>query len=195
MEASGLTLVGEIPRGLPSLAMPVFSDGSWINFILPAIFISIIGYVESVSIGRTLGAKKRQKINSNQELIGLGAANIASAYSGGIPVTGGIGRSIVNYNSGAETPLAGFFAAIGIALAAMTLTGLLSYLPTATLAATIIVAVSNLIDFSILKKTWNYSRSDFIAVLLTIVITLLTGVEMGVLSGVAISIFTFIQNH
>ncbi len=189
LEASGLALVGEIPRGLPSFALPVFSNVSWIDFIVPAIFISIIGYVESVSIGRTLGAKRRQKVDSNQELIGLGTANIASAYSGGIPVTGGIGRSIVNFNSGAETPLAGFLAAIGIALAAMTLTGLLSYLPTATLAATIIVAVSNLIDFSILKKTWNYSRSDFTAVLLTIVITLLAGVEGGVLSGVGISIF------
>lgn len=189
LEASGLTLVGEIPKGLPSLELPVFDNINWVDFILPAIFISIIGYVESVSIGRTLGAKKRQKIDSNQELIGLGSANIASASSGGIPVTGGIGRSIVNFNSGAETPLAGFMTAIGIALAAMTLTGLLSYLPTATLAATIIVAVSNLIDFSILKKTWSYSRSDFIAVALTIVITLLTGVEIGVLSGVGISIF------
>lgn len=189
LESKGLALVGDIPRGLPSLELPLFSSTNWLDLIVPAIFISIIGYVESVSVGRTLGAKKRQKIDPSQELIGLGSANLASAFSGGIPVTGGIGRSIVNFNSGAETPLAGFMTAIGIALAAMTLTGLLAYLPVATLAATIIVAVSNLIDFSILKKTWNYSRSDFIAVLITIVITLLAGVEMGVLSGVLISIF------
>ncbi|MBN4075302.1 MAG: sodium-independent anion transporter [SAR86 cluster bacterium] len=189
LEMSGLALVGEIPSGLPTPAMPAFSNGNWVDFVLPAMLISIIGYVESVSVGRTLAAKRRQKTDSNQELIGLGSANIASAFSGGFPVTGGFSRSVVNFDSGAETPLAGFMTALGIALAAMTLTGLLAYLPKATLAATIIVAVSNLIDFSILKKTWNYSRSDFIAVLLTIVITLLAGVEVGVSSGIIISIF------
>ncbi len=189
LEEQGLALVGDIPRGLPELALPVFVNGTWLDLIIPAMFISIIGYVESISIGRTLGARKRQKINPDQELIGLGSANLGSAFSGGIPVTGGIARSVVNFNAGAETPVAGFLTAIGIALVAMTVSGMLAYLPTATLAATIIVAISNLIDFSILKKTWNYSRSDFTAVLFTIVITLLAGVETGVLTGVITSIF------
>jgi SulP family sulfate permease len=189
LAASGLALVGDIPRGLPKPVLPVFTNGTWVDLITPAILISIIGYVESISVGRTLAAKRRQRVDSDQELIGLGSANMASALSGGFPVTGGFSRSVVNFDAGAETPLASFMTAIGIALAAMTLTGLLAYLPRATLAATIIVAVSNLIDFSILKKSWNYSRSDFIAVLLTIVITLFAGVEIGVLSGVLISIF------
>lgn len=188
LEASGLALVGNIPSGLPEPVLPVFTQGTWVNLIVPAILISIIGYVESVSVGRTLAAKRRQKIDSDQELIGLGSANLASAFSGGFPVTGGFSRSVVNFDAGAETPLAGFMTAIGIGLAAMTLTGLLAYLPNATLAATIIVAVSSLIDFSILKTTWQYSRSDFVAVTITIVITLLLGVELGVLAGVLISI-------
>jgi SulP family sulfate permease len=186
---SGLALVGEIPRGLPTPVLPLFTDGAWVNLIVPAILISIIGYVESISVGRTLAAKRRQRVDSDQELIGLGSANMASALSGGFPVTGGFSRSIVNFDAGAETPLASFMTAMGIALAAMTLTGALTFLPNATLAATIIVAVSSLIDFSILKSTWNYSRSDFMAVSATIVITLLAGVELGVLSGVFISIF------
>jgi len=189
LATSGLALVGDIPRGLPTPVLPVFTDGTWVNLIVPAILISIIGYVESISVGRTLAAKRRQRVDSDQELIGLGSANMASALSGGFPVTGGFSRSVVNFDAGAETPLASFMTAIGIALAAMTLTGALTFLPKATLAATIIVAVSSLIDFSILKSTWDYSRSDFMAVFATIVITLVAGVELGVLSGVFISIF------
>lgn len=185
---AGLALVGEIPGGLPTPGLPVFENGNWLDLLVPAIMISIIGYVESVSVGRTLAAKRRQKIDPDQELIGMGSANVASAVSGGFPVTGGFSRSVVNFDAGAETPLAGFMTAIGIALATLTLTGSLAYLPNATLAATIIVAVTGLIDFSILKSTWKYSRSDFMAVATTIVITLLAGVEMGVLSGVLISI-------
>ncbi|MAY03404.1 MAG: sodium-independent anion transporter [Gammaproteobacteria bacterium] len=185
----GLALVGEIPAGLPSPVLPNFSNGTWVDLIMPAILISIIGYVESVSVGRTLAAKRRQKINPNQELIGLGSANIGSAVSGGFPVTGGFSRSVVNFDAGAETPLASFMTAIAIAIATLTLTGALAFLPNATLAATIIVAISGLIDFGVLKSTWKYAKSDFMAVFATIVITLLAGVEMGVLSGVLISIF------
>lgn len=184
----GLALVGEISAGLPTSVLPDFSSGTWVSLLTPAIMISIIGYVESVSVGRTLAAKRRQKINPDQELIGMGAANVASAVSGGFPVTGGFSRSVVNFDAGAETPLASFLTAIGIALATLTLTGFLAYLPNATLAATIIVAISGLVDFSVLKSTWKYSKSDFMAVFTTIVITLLAGVEMGVLSGVLISI-------
>ncbi len=188
LENSGLALVGEFPKGLPTPVLPFFSDSTWVDLIVPAILISIIGYVESVSVGRTLAAKRRQKIDTDQELIGLGTANVASAVSGGFPVSGGFSRSVVNFDAGAETPLAGFMTAFGIALAAMTLAGALAYLPKATLAATIIIAVTSLIDFSILKSTWAYSRSDFVAVTATIIITLLIGVEMGVLAGVLISL-------
>ncbi len=184
----GVALVGEIPAGLPVFAFPGFDLFLFRELLIPAILISVIGYVESVSVGKTLAAKRRQKINQNQELIGLGTANIASAFSGGFPVTGGFSRSVVNFDAGAQTPAAGFFTAIGIAIATMTLTEYLALLPKATLAATIIVAVLGLVDFSILKKTWNYSKNDFIGVAATLVMTLLAGVEIGVSVGVAASL-------
>jgi MFS superfamily sulfate permease-like transporter len=104
-------------------------------------------------------------------------------------VTGGFARSVVNFDAGAETPAAGAFTAVGIALAALLLTPLLFFLPKATLAATIIVAVLSLVDFSILKRTWAYSKADFAAVAATILLTLGFGVEIGVSAGVALSIF------
>jgi sulfate permease, SulP family len=184
----GVQLVGAIPPGLPVLALPDFDLFLIKELLIPAILISVIGYVESVSVGKTLAAKRRQKINQNQELIGLGTANIASAFSGAFPVTGGFSRSVVNFDAGAQTPAAGLFTAIGIAVATLTLTDYLALLPKATLAATIIVAVLGLVDFSILKKTWHYSKNDFIAVAATIVVTLLVGVEIGVSVGVVASL-------
>ena len=132
------------------------------------------------------------KLSQKQELIGLGASNIASAVSGGYPVTGGFARSVVNFDAGAETPAAGAFTAIGIGLAALLLTPLLFFLPKATLAATIIVAVLSLVDFSVLKHAWSYSKVDFAAVFATIVLTLGFGVEAGVSAGVLLSIGLFL---
>ncbi|WP_439122477.1 SulP family inorganic anion transporter [Marivita sp.] len=184
----GVKIVGEVPQSLPPLTMPGLSPDLVQQLLVPAILISIIGFVESVSVAQTLAAKKRQRIDPDQELIGLGAANIGAAFTGGYPVTGGFSRSVVNYDAGAETPAAGAFTAVGLAIAAVALTPLVYYLPNATLAATIVVAVLSLVDFSILKKTWGYSKADFTAVAATIVLTLALGVEVGVASGVGISI-------
>ncbi|SHF93236.1 sulfate permease, SulP family [Marinomonas polaris DSM 16579] len=188
LQSHGVAITGHIPAGLPSLTFTLPSLELIKELALPALMISIIGYVESISVGKTLGAKRREKVKPNQELIGLGAANIASGVSGGFPVTGGFSRSVVNFDAGAVTQLASIMTALGIMIASLLLTPMLYFLPKATLAATIIVAVTTLIDFSILKKTWQFSRSDFYAVLATIVITLLLGVEVGVASGVALSI-------
>ncbi|MGB0440582.1 MAG: SulP family inorganic anion transporter, partial [Paracoccaceae bacterium] len=158
------------------------------QLLLPAFLISIIGFVESISVAQTLAAKKRQRIDPDQELIGLGTANIGAAFTGGFPVTGGFSRSVVNFDAGAHTPAAGAFTALGLAIAALALTPLIYFLPKATLAATIIVAVLSLVDFSILKRSWGYSRADFAAVLTTILITLGAGVEAGVSAGVGLSI-------
>jgi SulP family sulfate permease len=184
----GVKIVGDVPQSLPPLTMPGLSSDLVGALLVPAILISIIGFVESVSVAQTLAAKKRQRIDPDQELIGLGAANLGAAFSGGFPVTGGFSRSVVNYDAGAETPAAGIFTAIGLAVAAVALTPLVFFLPNATLAATIIVAVLSLVDFSIIQKTWDYSRADFIAVVTTILLTLGLGVEVGVAAGVAISV-------
>jgi sulfate permease, SulP family len=184
----GVALVGEVPRGLPAFSVPSFDLHLWSELAVSALLISIIGFVESVSVGKTLAAKRRQRVDPNQELVALGAANVASAVSAGFPVTGGFSRSIVNFDAGARTPAASMLAAVGIGLAAMLLTPVLFFLPKATLAATIIVAVTSLLDMQIIRRAWQYSGSDFIAVFNTIAVTLLLGVELGVLAGIVSSI-------
>lgn len=184
----GVKIVGDVPRSLPPLTMPGFSPDLLGALLMPAILISVIGFVESVSVAQTLAAKKRQRIDPDQELIALGASNLGAAFTGGFPVTGGFSRSVVNFDAGAQTPAAGAFTAAGLAMAAIGLTPLVYYLPNATLAATIIVAVLSLVDLSILQKTWAYSRADFTAVAVTIFLTLGMGVEIGVAAGVAISV-------
>mgnify|MGYP002261247472 FL=1 len=185
----GVRIVGSVPQSLPPLTLPDFSLDMMGSLLLPAILISVIGFVESISVAQTLAAKRRQRINPDQELIGLGTANIGAAFTGGFPVTGGFARSVVNFDAGAETPAAGAFTAVGLAIAALALTPLVFFLPQATLAATIIVAVLTLVDFSILKKSWAYSKADFAAVLATMLVTLGDGVELGVTCGVILSIF------
>ena len=184
----GVAIVGHIPQALPSLVLPTFDASLWTSLLATAALISIIGFVESVSVAQTLAARRRQRIDPDQELVGLGTANLASAFSGGFPVTGGFARSIVNFDAGAATPAAGVFTAGGIALAALYLTPLLYFLPKAALAATIIVAVTALIDIGALRRTWNYSRSDFAAMAATILVTLGLGVEAGVSTGVGLSL-------
>jgi sulfate permease, SulP family len=185
----GVRIVGTVPQGLPELRLPPLDPALWARILVPALLISVVGYVESISVALTLAAKRRQRIDADQELIALGASNIGAAVSGGFPVTGGFARSVVNFEAGAETPAAGAFTAAGIALATLFLTPLLYFLPNATLAATIIVAVLSLVDLGALRRTWNYSRADFAAMAATIVLTLAEGVEAGLLAGVALSIF------
>jgi len=188
LTASGVKVVGDVPKGLPLLTLPSFSMDMWSSLIASAVLISIISFVESVSVAQTLAAKKRQRIDPDQELIGLGAANLGASFTGGFPVTGGFSRSIVNYDAGADTPAAGGYTAIGLLAASLFLTPLIFHLPKATLAATIIVAVLSLVDFTILKKSWRHSKADFAAVAATMGVTLVLGVELGVTAGVAISI-------
>ncbi len=185
----GVKIVGTVPKGLPKLTLPPFDAGLWMKLVVPALLISIVGYVESISVALTLAAKRRQRVDPDQELIALGMSNIGASVSGGFPVTGGFSRSVVNFEAGAETPAAGAFTAIGIALATLFLTPLLFYLPNATLSATIIVAVLSLVNLSALKHTWHYSRADGAAMAATILLTLIEGVEAGLLAGVGLSIF------
>ncbi|MGO2132179.1 MAG: SulP family inorganic anion transporter [Halomonas sp.] len=184
----GVALVGEVPSGLPALALPSFEPSLWSTLLPAAVLISLVGFVESVSVAQTLAAKRRQRIDPNQELIALGLANMGAGVSGGSPVSGGFSRSVVNFEAGAATPLAGAFTAIGIAIATLVLTEPLAYLPKATLAATIIVAIGTLIDLPAVRETWSYSRADGVAMLATLVLTLVQGVETGILVGVVLSI-------
>ncbi|MCE8003548.1 SulP family inorganic anion transporter [Billgrantia ethanolica] len=188
LDAKGVAVVGEVPAGLPPLTLPGFDSGLWSQLFVAALLISIIGFVESVSVGQTLAARRRQRIDPDQELIGLGTSNIAASFTGGMPVTGGFARSVVNFDAGAQTPAAGAFTALGIAGAALLLTPLIAYLPIATLAATIIVAVLSLVDVAAIRRTWAYSRCDAMAMFVTIGVTLAVGVETGILAGVGLSL-------
>ena len=189
LDARGVAVLGKLPEGLPTIALPPVDVALWTKLVVPSLLICIVGYVESISIALTLAAKRRQRIDPDQELIALGAANLGSAVSGGFPVTGGLSRSIVNFDAGAQTPAAGAFTAIGVGIATLFLTPLLFFLPKAALAAIIIVAVLSLVDFGALKSTWAYSRTDFSAMATTIVVTWWDGIETGLLAGVALSIF------
>jgi len=192
LEAQGVKVVGNIPQSLPPITVPLFDAELWQRLAVPALLLSIIGFIESVSVAQTLAAKKRQRIFPDQELIGLGAANVAASFTGGYPVTGGFARSVVNFDAGAETPAAGAFTAVGILIAALFLTPLLASLPIATLAATIIVAVLSLVDFKTPREIWRYSKPDFAAMIATILVTLLVGVEPGVIAGVGLSLALFL---
>jgi SulP family sulfate permease len=185
---AGVAVVGAIPEGLPPVTLPPLDPGLWGSLAVSALLISVVGFVESVSVAQTLAAKRRQRIGPDQELVGLGAANLGAAVTGGYPVTGGFSRSVVNFDAGAETPAAGIFTAAGIALATLFLTPLLHHLPKATLAATIIVAVLSLVDLGALRRTWTYSKGDFAAQAATILLTLGLGVESGIVAGVGLSI-------
>lgn len=192
LATQGVRTIGAIPKGLPPLSLPPL-DGEWLLALLPAAaLLSLIGFVESISVAQTLAAKRRQRIDPDQELVGLGAANIAAGLTSGYPVTGGFARSVVNFDAGAETPLAGVLTAVGIALTAQFLTPLFYNLPQATLAATIIVAVLSLVDIKAMARTWQYSKTDFAAMAATFVVVLMVGVEAGVLAGVLTSILFFL---
>ncbi len=184
----GIKTVGHIPAGLPDLALPAMSPSLWQALLMPAIMISIVGYVESISVAQNLAMKRRERIRPDQELIALGVANLAASISAGQPVTGGVSRSVVNMDAGAQTPAAGLMTAIGMLLATVFLAGWLSELPRLILAATIVVAVLSLFDLSVFFHTWQRNRSDFVALLMTFAITLFINVETGISAGVLLSI-------
>ncbi len=194
LDKAGVKILGNVPRTLPELGLPSFDRDLWMGLIGSASLISLIGFVESVSVAQTLAAKRRQRVDPNQELIGLGAASLSAGVSSGYPVTGGLARSAVNFDAGAETPAAGAFTAIGIGLATLFLTPYLFYLPQAVLAATIIVAVLSLVDMPEIFKVWRYSKTDFAAMAGTILMTLGFGVELGVTTGVALSLLLHLYN-
>lgn len=192
LESQGVRVVGAIPQGLPALTWPRFDAELWSDLLPAALLLSLVGFVESISVAQTLAAKRRQRIRPDSELLGLGAANLAAAFSGGYPVTGGFARSVVNFDAGAATPLAGAMTALGILLTTLFLTPLFHYLPQAVLAATIIVAVLSLVDLKALPRVWRYSRHDFLAMAATMIVVLTIGVEAGIVTGIGLSLALFL---
>lgn len=188
----GIAVVGAIPTGLPHLLMdglPWWQAGT----LLPAaLAIATITYVESISVAQSLALRRRQRIDPDAELNGLGAANLASAISGGLPVAGGFARSVVNDAAGARTPLAGVVSAALMLLVLLGPAGLFETLPLSVLAATIMVAVLPLVDLHLLKKAWRYDRMDAMAFMGTGLGVLASSVESGIVVGVVFSLMTLV---
>ncbi|SDU32784.1 SulP family inorganic anion transporter [Halopseudomonas salegens] len=184
----GMPVVGELPAGLPSLVWTTPGWNTLYSLLLPALLISLVSFVESVSIAQSLARHKRQSIDANRELLGLGAANVGAGLSGGFAVCGGFSRSVVNDEAGAQTPLAGVVAALIIALILATLAPLFAQLPLVVLAVVILVAVTPLIDLSSLRRAWRYDRAEGLTLLLTALGVIFMGVEAGIILGIALSL-------
>lgn len=186
--STGIAIVGNIPAGLPSLSIPVADWPLWREIAATAVLVAIVGFLESVSVAKTLASRKRQKIDANQELIALGGANLGSAFSGGYPVAGGLGRSMVNYTSGANTPLASIVTVVIIIFSLMFLVPSLFFLPRCVLAAIIVVAVSGLVDVKTFRHIWLYDKAEANCLIITFFVVLAIGIELGIVIGVIISI-------
>jgi len=187
-QSAQVSIVGAVPAGLPGLSVPGIDMQVLPALALPALLISLVGFVESVSVAQSLALKRGERLSPNKELIGIGVANMASAISGGFPVTGGFARSVVNFDAGARSPAAGIVSAIVMSIVIVSMTRWFHYLPHAVLAATIIVAVLTLVDLKAISETWRYDRADAVAMLLTFAGVLLLGVVEGILVGVAMSL-------
>ncbi len=184
--------VGTIPQGLPMPTLALPQAQLAIELLPAAILIGLVGYVESVSIAITLANRRRQHIDVNQELIGLGAANIAAGVAGGMPVAGGFSRTMVNFSAGARTQFAAIITAVLVAAVALFFTPLLENLPKAALAAIIIVAVSRLVDVRAIINIWRFDRVDGLVLLATALSVLAIGIEPGLAIGIALSLISFV---
>ena len=191
-QAADIKIVGNIPAGLPPLTRPAFNGALWQQLMPTALVISFVGFMESIAVAKSLASKRRQKIDANQELIGLGMANLGAAFTGGYPVTGGFSRSVVNFTAGANTGLASIITALLIALTVIFLTPLFYFLPQAALAAIIIVAVSSLVDVTTLKHMWHYNKADAASLLITFIAVLAVGIETGIIVGVVTALIFYL---
>jgi SulP family sulfate permease len=190
--SAGVKIVGEVPAGLPPLTLPSLDPAIWSSLLPAALAIAAVGYMEAISTAKSLARKRREKIDSDQELVAVGAANIGAAFTSAYPVTGGLSRSAVNFSSGANTGLASIITAGLIALTVLVLTPLFYYLPNAVLAAIIVVAVTNLFDWKTPRYVFRYSKSDSLSMVVTFLAVLLLGVANGIVVGAVASLVLFI---
>jgi len=185
----GVKIVGGVPNGFPSFGSPSFDTGIFQSLLPAALAISLVSFMESIAVAKAIQAKhKDYKVIPNQELIALGAANIGGSFFQSFPVTGGFSRTAVNDQAGARTGMAGIFAAILIILTLLFFTEYFYYLPKAILASVIMVAVFGLIDIAEAKHLWKANKTDFAMLLITFMATLTLGIELGIGTGVLLSL-------
>ena len=189
LPALGIPVTGEIPKGLPSFAMPTFGLLEFDELFPLAAGILLLAYVEGVSAARSFAAKHGYSLDVRQEFLGLGAANLAVSFGHGYPVAGGLSQSAVNDQAGAKTPLALVICSATLAICLLFLTGLLTNLPKAVLAAIVFTAVYKLVDIAALMRMWRISRIDFYAAAIALVSVLMLGILQGILLAAIASIF------
>lgn len=185
-------IVGRVPGGLPALHLPGWDWQIGGRLLPTALAISFVSYMQSISIGKWLASQSRQKLDTNQELIALGAANLIAPLAGGYPISGSFSRSMVNFTAGAKTGLATIITALLIGLTVLFLTPLFYFLPQVALAAIILVTVANLIDIQTVRHMWRYNKADAASLLITFAGVLLAGIEAGIGIGVAVAILLFL---
>lgn len=190
---AGVKVVGAVPEGLPALSLPQFNMAQLTDLLPVALTIALVGFMESIAVAKNFAAKHRYSIDANQELVGLGLANIAGGFFSSYPVTGGFSRTAVNDQAGAQSGLASIISAIMVAITLLFLTPLFYYLPTASLAAIIMVAVFGLVDIQEARHLFAIKKSDFYLLLLAFFATLILGIEEGILVSVAASLVLVIR--
>jgi len=191
----GVDIVGFIPKGMPEVSFSFLEISTEHALVLlpSALFISLIAYVESVAIAKVMASARGEKISPNQELVALGTANLASSISGGMPVAGGFSRTMVNYSAGAQTQIAMLIAVILIAVVLHSLTQTLEYIPTAALAAVIIVAVTPLVKLKSIFQIWHQDKADGFSQAITFIGVLVLGIEEGIMLGVVVTVFNYLK--
>jgi SulP family sulfate permease len=191
----GVALAGRVSLG-EGLAFPPLWQapaGLWLQLAGPAALLGLVAYVESLAVAEALAARRGEKVLPRRELMGLAAANAVAGVSGAMPVTGGFARSIVNFDAGARTRMAGVWTALFLGVAILLMGGLLAWLPKAVLAATIVVAVLSLVDLKPFAEAWRWSRAEFGVMVLVAALTLLAGVDEALLVGVIASVALLLQ--
>jgi len=192
--ASGGEVVGRIPEGLPALAFPAFDWDAWSMLFSSALVITLVGFMEAISIGKAMATRTRQRIDPNQELVGQGLANIIGSFAQSYPVSGSFSRSAVNLGAGAQTGMSSVFSAGIVLLTLLFLTPALYHLPQAVLAAIIFVAVMGLIDFAAMRHAWQAHRHDGLCAAVTFAATLTFAphLDAGILFGAGLAIVLFL---
>jgi sulfate permease, SulP family len=188
LEAAGVAVLGEVPRGFPTPGLPVASLEQIVALLPGAAIIALLSYLEGISVARAIATRTRDRIDPDQEFIASGAANLAAGMVQAFPVAGGFSRTAVNHDAGARTPLASIVTAAAVLLALLVFAPLFATLPEVVLAAVVLVAVASLVDVREAVHAWKVERTDGLALGITFLATLLLGVEVGIGVGIGTSL-------
>ncbi|NNE76312.1 MAG: STAS domain-containing protein, partial [Pricia sp.] len=193
LSAAGVKIVGQIPTGLPHFEIPSISLGNALEIWPIALTLALIGYLEAISIGKSLEEKNgKETVDPNKELVALGASNLVGSFFQSYPITGSFSRSAIHDSAGAKTTVTLLFSAAVVAITLLFLTPLFYYLPNAILASIIMVSVYGLIDIAYPKSLWKYRKDEFTILLVTFLTTLFIGISEGILVGVLLSLLLMV---